>query len=168
MTLADIKALPVANIAARDSALFLWVIDTHLEQALELGRAWGFAYKTVGFVWAKTTQTGSWDFSLGYWTRKGAEVCLMFTRGKPQRLSASVRQLIVAARREHSRKPDEAYGAIEALLPGPYVELFARHQRPGWVVWGDQAPKENPASGEARAGLQRPVASRYGDERIIA
>lgn len=64
-------------------------------------------------------------------------MCLLFTRGSPKRQSAAVRQLIVAPRREHSRKPEETHERIEALLPGPYLELFARTRRPGWSVWGN-------------------------------
>ena len=69
-----------------------------------------------------------------------------FLAGKPKRLSAAVRQLIVAPRREHSRKPDEQYERIEALCPGPRLELFARHRRPGWTAWGNQLPPYDPTA----------------------
>ena len=75
---------------------------------------------------------------LGYWTRSNPEMCLLATKGKPSRLSKSVRQLIHSPRREHSRKPDEIYDRIEQLLPGPYVELFARRERKGWDSWGNE------------------------------
>jgi N6-adenosine-specific RNA methylase IME4 len=139
MSLAAIKALPVADWAAPDCALFLWATDPSLPQALEVIEAWGFAYKTVAFTWAKTTRDGTgFPIGCGYWTRANPELCLLATRGRPQRLSRSVRQLIVSPRREHSRKPDEAYERIEALVPGPYLELFAREQRPGWNSWGNE------------------------------
>lgn len=137
MSLAEIKALPVAESAAPDCALFLWATDPMLPQALDVIAAWGFTYKTVGFCWAKTCRkSDGWHVGLGYWTRANAEQCLFATRGKPQRSSKSVRRLIVAPVREHSRKPDEAQERIEALVPGPYLELFARHDRPGWSNWG--------------------------------
>ena len=80
---------------------------------------------------------------LGYWTRANSEPCLLATRGKPKRLNADVRQGIIAPRREHSRKPDEVHGRIERLVAGPYLELFARAERPGWTVWGNETTKFN-------------------------
>ena len=131
------KAFRVADWAAPDCALFLWATDPSLPQALEVISAWGFAYKTVAFTWVKTTKDGSgFPIGCGYWTRANPEMCLLATRGRPQRLSRSVRQLLFAPRREHSRKPDEAYTRIEALVSGPYLEMFARSRRQGWESWG--------------------------------
>lgn len=152
MDLGDIMALPVAAHAAKDAALFMWIVDSHVDAAIELGRAWGFELKTIAFIWLKTGMyeaqfdlfTGDLPdplMSMGYWTRKQAEICLLFTRGKPERLSKGVRQVIVDRRREHSRKPDEQYGRIEALVGGPRLELFARTTRPGWSSWGNQTDK---------------------------
>lgn len=139
MSLDDIKALPVETLAAPDCALFLWSVDCMLPEALSVGAAWGFTFKTVAFTWVKQcSKSDGWHIGLGYWTRGNPESCLLFTRGSPRRRSAAMRQLIVARRREHSRKPDEALERIEALVPGPYVELFARARRPGWAAWGDQ------------------------------
>jgi N6-adenosine-specific RNA methylase IME4 len=78
---------------------------------------------------------------MGYWTRANSEPCLLATRGKPKRVNADVRQGIVEPRREHSRKPDCVPGRIERLVDGPYLELFARTQRQGWTVWGNQTDK---------------------------
>ena len=109
--------------------------------------AWGFTYKTCGFCWNKgnTLPLFPDDFKdkmgLGYWTRANSEVCLLATRGKPKRLNADVRQIIQAPLREHSRKPDEVYSKIERLVDGPYLELFARQQWPGWDVWGNEVGK---------------------------
>jgi N6-adenosine-specific RNA methylase IME4 len=142
MTLADIKALPVSEWAADDCVLLLWTTDPLLEKAFEVIRAWGFTYKTVGFYWAKLRKpeplyNDSCFFTgLGFWTRANPELCLLATRGKPHRLSANVRKLIVSPRREHSRKPDEVYARIEALCEGPYLEMFARSSQPGWDRWG--------------------------------
>ena len=124
---------------ADDCVLFLWVTDPTLPLGLQLMGDWGFTYKTVAFTWVKTTKDGSrWLIGCGYWTRANPEMCLLGTRGKPKRISRSVPQLLISPRREHSRKPDEVYGRIEALVPGPYVELFARHRWPGWDAWGDE------------------------------
>ncbi|TVR82717.1 MAG: DNA methyltransferase [Rhodospirillales bacterium] len=144
MTLADIQALPVADWAADDCVLLLWATDPLLDKALEVIRAWGFTYKTVGFYWAKLQKCHtapdfderSFFTGLGFWTRANPEPCLLATRGHPKRVAANVRKLVIAPRREHSRKPDEVYGRIEALCQGPYLEMFARSSRPGWDSWG--------------------------------
>ncbi len=150
----DICAIPVAEWAARDSILLLWVTDPLLPKGLELIEAWGFTYKTVGFYWAKLNKTAaaerfsreSFFTGMGFWTRANAEQCLLATRGSPKRLAKDVRRLVVAPRREHSRKPVEVYDRIERLVAGPYLEVFARSSRPGWDAWGiesglfDQGP----------------------------
>jgi N6-adenosine-specific RNA methylase IME4 len=128
MSLDDIKALPVADWAADDSVLLLWTTDPLLPTAFDVIGAWGFKYKTVGFYWAKLNKSApeliyddtSFFTGLGFWTRANPELCLLATRGHPKRRRADVRKLIVSPRREHSRKPDEAYGRIEALCDGPY------------------------------------------------
>lgn len=139
LALPALVALPLHTVTKADCCLFLWTVDSHLPQALNLGYRWGFTFKTVAFTWIKTSPSG-FPMGLGYWTRGNPESCLLFTRGHPRRLSASVRQLLVAPRREHSRKPDETYAHIESLVPGPYLELFARHHRPNWTSWGTQLP----------------------------
>lgn len=145
MTLDDIKALPVAAFAADDCALFLWAINPMIPQALEVLAAWGFVYKTVAFTWAKQTTTGNaWHMGLGYWNRQNTEQCFFATRGKPMRMSKSVRQLVVEPRREHSRKPDRIHLDIEALVAGPYLEMFARQRRIGWDAWGNEIDKFTP------------------------
>ena len=149
MTLDDIKALPVAEIAAKDCALFMWVIDTHLEMAFDVLRAWGFTYKTKGFNWVKLNADGSPFTGMGFWTRANpedcllatTEDCLLATSGSPKRSAKDVRRLIMSPRREHSRKPDETYDSIERLVDGPYCELFGRQSRPGWHVWGNETTK---------------------------
>jgi N6-adenosine-specific RNA methylase IME4 len=142
MSVADIKALPVAEWAAEDCVLLLWATDPLLEKAFQIIDAWGFKYKTVGFYWAKLKKPDtsfderSFFTGLGFWTRANPELCLLSTRGRPHRRRADVRKLIVSPRREHSRKPDEAYERIEALCDGPFLEMFARFPRPGWDSWG--------------------------------
>lgn len=148
MDLKEIAALPVADSAAPDCVLFLWTVDFMLDRAIEIGTGWGFTFKTVAFTWTKLTQKGGHHIGLGYWTRGNPEQCLLFTRGKPRRKSAAVRQLIEAPCREHSRKPDETYDRIEALVDGPYLELFARHRRPGWTAWGNQTDRFEAAEPE--------------------
>lgn len=152
LTLDEIKALPVAEWAAPDAVLLMWATDPLLPRALEVLGAWGFTYKTVGLYWVKLNKSAAarlsreWpllaerDFftGLGFWTRANPEPCLLATRGHPKRLAGDVPKLLIAPRREHSRKPDEAYERIERLLAGPYLEMFARQSRPGWDRWGNQ------------------------------
>lgn len=140
MTLADIKALPVTDIAAENCVLFLWATFPMLPEALETVRAWGFRYKTAAFVWAKQNRCSpGWFWGLGNWTRSNAEVCLLATKGRPERVSASVHSLIEAPVGRHSAKPKEARERIETLMGDvPRIELFARERAPGWDAWGDE------------------------------
>jgi N6-adenosine-specific RNA methylase IME4 len=142
MTLDEIKALPVAELAAPDCLLLLWATQAQLDQALDVMRSWGFAFKSCG-AWAKQSPTGaSWAFGTGYWLRSAAEFFLIGTRGKPKSESRSERNLIVAPVREHSRKPDQAYEMLERMFPAQRrCELFARHERPGWSQWGAEIQK---------------------------
>lgn len=165
MPLDAIKALPVRELAAEDAILLLWATDPLLPRAFEVIEAWGFAYKTVGFYWVKLNRgrTGpafaEADFftGLGFWTRANPETCLLATRGRPRRRAGAgdVRRLLVAPRREHSRKPDEAYARIEALAEGPYLELFARASRPGWHGWGLERGLFDPEGGSAAVRTRR-------------
>lgn len=141
MSLDDIRAMPIEKVAAPDCFLFLWTTTPHLPQALDVMASWGFAYSTVGFVWVKTNKGGGYFMGMGYTTRQNAELLLLGRRGKPQRRSASVSQIIAASRREHSRKPDEARHRIEQFCAGPRLELFARDARPGWTAWGNEVGK---------------------------
>jgi N6-adenosine-specific RNA methylase IME4 len=127
-----LKSLPIGDYAAENCVMFMWVIDSHLEQALELMTAYGFTFKTIAFCWVKTSRNGKPVMSLGLWTRKGMEICLLGTKGKPVRKGKGVRQVIIEPRREHSRKPDEIYQRIEELVDGPYCEAFSRQRWPGW------------------------------------
>lgn len=146
MSLADLKKLPVPDIASPDCALLMWTTGPKLPEAIQLMEAWGFKYKTVFFVWIKKNKTNDNPCNgLGHWTRSSAEFCLLGTKGNPRRYqhSHSVQQTIIEARREHSRKPDVAVSRIEAFF-GPNtkkIELFARQHRPGWTTWGNETDK---------------------------
>jgi N6-adenosine-specific RNA methylase IME4 len=142
MPFEELAALPIADIAAPDCFLFLWVPLRSVFLAKPLIEAWGFEFSGSAFSWAKLNKSGKgWFMGNGYGTRHNVEICWLGRRGSPQRKSKAVREFIVAPRREHSRKPDEVYGRIEALCEGPYVELFARQQWPGWTCVGDESAK---------------------------
>ncbi len=142
MTLADICAMPVEEIVAPVSHLYLWVPNALLPAGLQVLAAWGFEYKS-NIVWHKVRKDGGSDGrGVGFYFRNVTELVLFGVRGKNARtLSAGRRQVnyLATRKREHSRKPDEIYPIIEACSPGPRLELFARGARSGWTVWGNQA-----------------------------
>ena len=138
MTIEELKLLPVASIADEDCVLLMWATGPLLPVQLEVMAAWGFEYKTIGFSWMKGCQNGAVFMGGGCWTRSNAELCLLGTRGKPSRRSAAVRQAIYSVPGRHSEKPD-LHDRIEALVDGPYIELFARREaRPGWTYLGNE------------------------------
>jgi N6-adenosine-specific RNA methylase IME4 len=155
-SLAAIKALPIAPLADDNCALFLWGVWPELPGALDVIAAWGFEYKTVAFVWVKTTEkatTIKFDgdglhWGMGYWTRANTEFCLLATKGSPLRLAEDVHQAIVAPVGEHSVKPEEARVRIERLLAGPYLEIFARRAVPRWTVWSNEIFSDIPEAAE--------------------
>ncbi len=130
MSIEDIKALPVESIAADDATLWLWTTNAHLRVAFEVVEAWGFEYKTM-LTWVKDRM------GTGEWLRGQTEHCLLAARGKPVFLHGQHTTALQAARREHSRKPDEFYALVEATCPGNRVELFCRQHREGWEVHGN-------------------------------
>lgn len=144
MSLADIKALPMDFTGGPDCALVMWATAPLLPAALEVMTAWGFAYKTAG-AWAKQSSTGrKWAFGTGYTFRSAAEFFLVGMRGSPPVRSKSVRNLIVAPVRQHSRKPDDLHAMCESLFDGPYLELFSRESRPNWTAWGLETDRFGP------------------------
>lgn len=155
MSLPDICALPVAASAAKDCHLFLWTTWPHLPQALKVMDAWGFKYSSAFLTWVKLNPSkgdliwfGDADFhvGMGYTSRKNTEILLLGRRGAPKRLSKGVRELMIAARRQHSRKPDETHIRIETYCDGPRLEMFAREQRSGWTSWGNETTKFSEAA----------------------
>lgn len=140
MTLDDIKALPITNMANDKSHLYLWVPNALIKEGLDVMEAWGFTYKT-NLVWYKIRKDGDPDGrGVGFYFRNVTELILFGVRGSMRTLKPGRRQvnLLATRKREHSRKPDELYDIIEACSPGPYLELFARYKRPNWTQWGDE------------------------------
>lgn len=141
MTLEEIYELPVATVAADRSHLYLWCPNALLAEGLETMRRWGFTYKS-NVVWYKVRKDGGPDGrGVGFYFRNVTELLLFGVRGRNNRTLAAGRtqtNIIGTRKREHSRKPDEAWSLIERCSPGPRLELFARHYRRGWHQWGDQ------------------------------
>ena len=140
MSLEDIQALPVGELADSDCALFMWTTIPLLKDCFSVMKAWGFDYKTIAFVWIKLNRkSDSLFWGMGHWTRANAELCMLATRGHPKRKSAGVHQVIISHIEEHSKKPDEARERIIQLVGDlPRVELFARQKTDGWDVWGNE------------------------------
>lgn len=137
MSLEDIAALPVGDLAAPNSLLWLWATAPMLNQQITVIEKWGFTFKTSG-VWVKTTKHGKIAFGTGYLLRNAHEPFLIGTKGAPK-VKRNVRSVIMGPVREHSRKPDEAFEAAERLMPDARrIEVFSRTNRPGWSVWGNE------------------------------
>lgn len=139
-----IEALPVASIAAPDCILFIWVTMPQLAVGLAVIKAWGFEFKTCAFTWIKMNKKQPTPFmGMGNWTRANAELCLLAVRGKPKRVNAGVRQVIMSPIETHSKKPAEIRDRIVTLMGDiPRIELFARACADGWDAWGNQVPEE--------------------------
>ena len=140
MTMDEILELPVTQLALPQSHLYLWVPNALILEGLEVMKRWGFLYKT-NLVWYKIRQDGGPDGrGVGFYFRNVTELVLFGTRGNLRTLAPGRRQvnIISSRKREHSRKPDELYEIIEQCSPGPFLELFARGQRPGWAQWGNE------------------------------
>jgi N6-adenosine-specific RNA methylase IME4 len=129
----DLAQIPILDIAKDDCLLFMWSTNPHLSQAIELGRAWGFEYKTVAFIWDKMIHNP------GKYTLSNCELCLVFKRGRipSPRGARNVQQLVRSPRGAHSEKPIAVMEAIERMFPDQKrIELFARKKFKGWDSWG--------------------------------
>lgn len=145
MSLRNLCELPIKYITADNSILFLWATYPKLEEALEVITAWGFKYKSIAFQWVKTCprQTSKFFYGLGRWTRGNTEPCLLATKGKPQRISNKVFQLVLSPVERHSQKPACIRDKIIELMGDlPRVELFARQKCDGWDSWGDEVDSD--------------------------
>jgi N6-adenosine-specific RNA methylase IME4 len=143
MSLEDVCRFPLPALAG-DCWLFLWRVSSQVEEAYQVVRRWGFTPKSER-VWNKLTKSGKPWFGMGRSVRAAHESCIIAVRGRPLRLSASIRSTFEASvpvgpdgRYLHSGKPECFYDDVERLAAGPYVELFARRQRTNWTCLGDQ------------------------------
>ncbi len=145
MKLEEIKQLPVSEVAEEKCHLYLWVPNALLPEGLEVMQAWGFEYKT-NIIWEKVRKDGMPDGrGVGFYFRNVTEMLLFGVKGDKNRtLDAGRSQvnLIRSMKREHSRKPDEFVKLVESCSSGPFLEMFARGQREGWDMWGNQATKD--------------------------
>lgn len=143
MELEDIKNLPIADLAGKDSVLFLWATYPLLDKAFEVMKEWGFKYKTCGFTWVKTNKDGTPFRGMGYWTMANAELCLIASKGHPHRIRKDIPQIILSQKEKHSKKPDAVRQRIVELMGDvPRIELFAREKTDGWDVWGNEVESD--------------------------
>jgi len=140
MSMEEIKALPIKKIADDNCVLFMWCTFPYLNEQIKLFEHWGFKYKTLGFSWIKTnSKNGKPFFGVGYYAKSNCEICLMGIKGKMKPISNKVSSVIIAPRREHSKKPDEVRERIVELFGNiPRIELFAREKIDGWYSWGNE------------------------------
>lgn len=144
MPLEEIKAFPIGHLGAPNCVYWIWGTHPMLRDQLDCFDAWGISYVTSG-VWVKRTTTGKLAFGTGYRLRSASEPFLIGTNGKPDS-AKNIRTVIEGPLREHSRKPDEAYAAAEAMCPGVRrLDMFSRQPRPGWEQFGDEVEKFNGA-----------------------
>jgi N6-adenosine-specific RNA methylase IME4 len=136
MKLPAIKAMPVAELSAEASVLFLWGTTPMLPEAFDVMKAWGWKYKTM-VTWHKTNRD-----CMGYWFRVCTEHLLVGVRGDVKAFRSMERTLLETPRGKHSQKPDAAYRLIESVMPEPRLELFARSKRPGWHSWGNEVESD--------------------------
>lgn len=146
LSVEDICRFPLPPLVD-DALLFLWRVSSQVEEAYQVVRAWGFTPKSE-LVWVKTTKDARLDeeapalaFGMGRYVRAAHETCIVAAKGKATSLirDHAVRSVFYAPREEHSKKPEAFYDLVERLAGGPYCELFARRQRPGWQCYGDQS-----------------------------
>ncbi len=141
MSLQELKNMPIKNMTKDDAACFMWVTDLHIDEALEVLRSWGFAYKTIAFNWVKTTSKGNYCKNVAPWTMKSSEICLLGIKGRMTKYKQAnnIESLVIAQRTQHSQKPNEVRKRIEDLFGDlPRIELFARQKTDGWDVWGNE------------------------------
>ncbi len=146
LSVEEISAIPVRRVLNESAHLYLWVPNALIAEGLAVMKAWGFTYKS-NIVWYKTRKDGGPDGrGVGFYFRNVTEILLFGVHGRLRTLPPGRRQvnIIISQKREHSRKPDEQYSIIETCSPGPFLELFARGQRPGWTQWGNQAESYTP------------------------
>lgn len=156
MTHDEICGMRVAEHLADSAHLYLWVPNALLPEGLRVMESWGFRYVS-NVVWAKRRKDGGPDGrGVGFYFRNVTELLLFGVRGSMRTLPPARRQvnMIESRKREHSRKPDEQYDLIESCSPGPYLELFARHSRNGWYVWGEEASTQSEPRGRTHKGYR--------------
>lgn len=140
----ELCALPISDLGAKDSVIFLWSTNPKLREALTVLDAWGWNYRTK-FPWIKTTEGHKLDYGTGYWARGVSEDIMIATRGNISAPRLEGFLGLIGPNVEHSRKPQDIHYLAESTTVGPYLEVFGRYQRPGWTVFGNDNRGLQPA-----------------------
>ena len=132
MSIEEICALPVRELAEADAHLYLWTTQSFLRRTYEVLDAWGFRQGAM-LVWSKPPMgvCGTYVCS--------AEFCIFARRGSLQAKRRQLGTVYQWPRTKHSEKPEAFQDMVESVSPGPYLELFARRTRLGWHTWGNQS-----------------------------
>jgi site-specific DNA-methyltransferase (adenine-specific) len=139
LSVEEICKIKVGEIADKNCALFIWVTFPNLPEVFRVIKHWGFTYKTVAFVWVKTTKNKKLFMGTGYYTRANSEICLLATRGTVKPISHSIHSILLFPILGHSRKPNEIRKRIVELFGDlPRIELFSRMKWDGWDSWGNE------------------------------
>lgn len=138
MPLSELESLPIQELSDTDCLLFMWAVSPKLDVAIELGKKWGFEYRTVAFVWDKQRT------NYGFYTLSQCELCLVFKKGRiPKKAVNNVKQFLSEKVGEHSRKPSYVRDSLEQMFPeAKKIELFARQKTPGWDAWGNEVESD--------------------------
>jgi len=144
MSLGEIKALRINAMLKKDAVVFIWVTFPLLDDALDVIRFWNLEYVTIGFNWIKLNSDGTPFIGTGHHTRSNSELCLLCRKGEGLKVAdRSISQVVMTKREAHSKKPHKIYSLLEKLYPdAEKLEMFARHKRENWSVFGNQVPKE--------------------------
>jgi N6-adenosine-specific RNA methylase IME4 len=133
----------VDSLADDNSILFLWATFPKIQEALDVMKAWGFEYKTVGFTWIKKNKNLTNFFGVGWYTKSNAEVCLIGVKGKAPKISNRISSVVETIRERHSKKPEIVRQKIVEFCGDiPRIELFAREKTEGWDVWGNEVESD--------------------------
>lgn len=170
LSMSQIRELPVPKLADTNCALFMWCTFPYLKEQIQLFDYWGFKYRTCGFNWLKLNpKNGKPFFGVGYYTKSNTEVCLLGIKGRLKPVSNRVSQVIIAPRREHSRKPDEVRSKIVELFGDlPRIELFSRQKTPGWDVWGNDTQKFCATTTNDKIPVKREIISTTKQLNLLA
>lgn len=131
-----IADLPLGDWADEQAHLYVWTTNSFMRDAYPLIDAWGFVPKTI-ITWVKHREDQAW-LGMGTYYRNATEHAIFCVRGGLKVARKDCSTYFYAGRGGHSEKPQAFYDMVETMSPGPYLDVFARKQRFGWDVWGNE------------------------------
>jgi N6-adenosine-specific RNA methylase IME4 len=138
MTIDELKEMPINKITEDDSHLYLWTTNKFIVEAHELAKHWGFDVKTI-ITWTKVRKSdGQPSMKMGYYYRGATEHCLFCVKGSLRLKGDAASTALFTHRTMHSEKPNEFYKLAEEQSYEPRLDVFARKNREGWFVFGNE------------------------------